>query len=221
MSDLLKRIMATRLLRDIFIISLIVAVCSTIITFITLGLWDLPVIPEAAGVTVSVLVTAFDILGVVVIVMIATTFALTINLNNQCKYSFFLAIFAALLMILSSVFQFTLPYRLPAYIVNLVGELLIAVSLYALLDGLFNHELRRTLLMKSVGMGCTLMLLSSAFLFLAFGTKVNAAFTTMFYTLSLACTIAYSIILLICMNSALKDSREKKVRKELEESEAL
>ena len=221
MTDLSKRIRATRLLRDIFIISLIVTICSTIVTMITVALWDLPVIPQAAGITVSVLVTIFDIMSVVVIVLIAATFVLTINYNKQCRYAFFLVVLGAILMILAAILQNTLVHRVPAYVVNLFGELMVAVAIYTLIDGLYNHEYRKTSFIKYVGMGCILMELSALFELIAFATKVNAGFTTMFYGMSLASSIAYSVILLISMNSALKDSRMKKASKELEESEAL
>lgn len=221
MSDTSKRIGATRLLRDIFIISLVVAICSSIVTIITVALWNLPVIPAAAGITVTILETAFSIISVVVIVMIAATFVFTIKLNKQCLIAFFVAIIAAILAILACVFQYTLSYRITAYVLEFISELAIACSLYILMDGLYGHKNRNKTLNKYIGAGCSLMVLSSLFTFIAFATRVNAAFTTLFYTMGLATYIAYSAILLVCMNKELNNARSYKEEPKLEESEAL
>lgn len=215
MTDISKRIKALFFLRVIFLISLIAGLGSFLTEAIALSFGEGHVFSEAGSMTIYVFVSIFTILKLLVIVLVAATLILSAKVNKECLTALCFALVAAVLAILSGVFQYISDTKLVGWILGLVSGLVFAAATFLLIDGIFDKQARKTPLFSFATLGICLMVVSNVLSFLVYLIKTPEGLQGAVYSAAEVTAILYSAILFLAIHLCLKEIKNTK------ESEAI
>ena len=205
MKEVSRRINALFFLRIIFLITLVVGAGSFLVEGITLSFGDGHAFSEAGSVTVLVFSTVFGILKLLAIVLSAATFFLTMKINKECMAAFCVAVIAAILAICSGIFQYLNDTWLAALVLELISNIALAVSVFLLIDGIFEQKARKTPLFSFAVLGICLMVISAVSTFLSLTLKTADGFLGAMYAIGQVTYILYSVILFMAIHGCLKE----------------
>lgn len=205
MTDIAKRVRALRLLRDVFMLSFIVGACSLVLLAITLPLGINEVnVPAGIGMTIVVFETIFDVLRLVAIVLFALALILTIQINKECRIAFWLGIVAGVLAIIAGVFQYSMESRVSGYVLGMISTILLALAVYALVDGIFEKQARGTSLFALNCVGIGLMILAAIAEFVAVIAGLPHDVASSLYLISIIFYFLGNLIVFLCLNKTYK-----------------
>ena len=215
MTNITSRIKALGLLRWIFLISFIIAIGSFALIFIAFALGSDYQFSGAAGTAYSVLTIIFSVGHFLVIILSAATFILTFRVNSECRLALYLGICAAVLSIVSCVLSNVSAGETAGSILGLIGDLTIAVALFALIDGIFEKQARKEPLFHFALLGICLMVVYAVLSFVNSIVTVNSTFSAIIYTVGAVSYILSSLIVFMGLNSCLNT-----IKQQYQESEA-
>jgi len=194
MTNIPKRVRALRFLRIIFLVSFIVSVLSLINMVVALGISGTE-FPEAAGVTIAVLDTIFNSIAALVAIFLVITLIVTMSVNKECYVAFCLGMAGALMAIVSFILEYTLETRLPTYLLSMLTGFCVAGALFALVDGVYEHQQRKSPLNTFFCIAIGLLVVSAVLAFVTFVAKMPTGASIALYLASeVGYVLAYGII---------------------------
>ena len=204
MSDIARRMKALRFLRDIFFISFIIALCSFILMAVILFLGEEYPFSSGSGMAIIVIESILNIGRIVVVILLAITLILTMSINKECRLAFLVAVGAAILSIIAGILIRTGSSRILCYVFSFISELAVAFSTFALIDGVFEKQTRKTPLFQFVIASVCLYAIAALFYFLAYVIKYSAPVFSALVTAGEVCYILSSFIIFLSLHNALK-----------------
>ena len=215
MKDISKRIKALFFLRAIFLISIIAGFGSFLVEGIALSFGEGHAFSEGGAMTLMVFTGIFTALRLLVIVLSAATFILTMKINKECLAAFFTAIGAAVLAIAAGVLVYTQGTAQACFSLELVSGIALAVSAFLLIDGIFDQQARKTPLFKFAMLGICLMVIASVISFIVYFVKTPEGLLGAVYSAGQVTYIISSITLFLAIHLCLQEIRN------YQESEAI
>ena len=223
MTFISKRIRALRYLRDISTISFVAALGSLILMAILIGIGNSGKgVSEAAGITVYVFDTAFNIARIIAIILFAIVLVLTLEVNGECRSAFWVGVGSGILALMSGIFTYTLQAQVVPFLMMLLAYLGVAVALFLLIDGVFEKQARKTQLFSIACLGIGLLAVGSVLEFITFVAPLeDATAIALYFASEAAIFLAYFIIFIALQLGYKKISSDEEVIKAQESEEAI
>lgn len=204
MNDIPKRLRALRFLKVIYLIAMIASIGYLVTLSVLLGIdpnyeWN-----AGGAITIEVLLTIFNVIRILVVVMTAVTLILTCKVNKECGLALGFGIGAAVLSIASGVLLLLPIDRTASSILSFLSNLATVASLFALLDGIFERKARGTPLFHFIVLGLVLYAIWAIFDFFTVVLPLQAmASYAIFYTSEVIATLS-DVIIFLALRGTLK-----------------
>lgn len=217
MKDISKRIKALFFLRAIFLICIIAGFGSFLVEGISLSFGDGHAFSESGAMTLIVFTGIFTGLRLLAIVLSAVTFILTMKINKECMAAFLTIIGAAVFAIAAGVLIYTQGTAQAGFSLELVSGIATAVSVFLLIDGIFDQQARPSPLFKFAMLGVCLMVVASVISFIVYFIRTPEALLGAVYSAGQVTYIISTIIIFLAIHLCLKEIKNNQESEVIEQ----
>ena len=205
----------------IFLVYFVVSILSLTATLLALGLSGNASIPDGVGITIAVLMSIFNIIRFVGMVAFAVTLIITMVVNKQCLIAFWFGLASGLMALTAGVLEYTLDTRVPTYVLSMLANFSLTISIFELIDGIYDKHERKSPLFNFVCIALGLMIVSAVLEFVAFIARVDGIVATSLYLLSeIGYILSYGIIF-GCLHQSYKEVQKYNIESEGTLNEAV